>query len=84
MAAILISTALLPGLLYSQSDLPVNSMEDYSLSNDLYFGNTRILSPVFILSGGIAVSVPGNGLKLLAPANVVTWTGGFLSLIVNM
>ncbi len=56
----------------------VTGVADSHLSDDFYIENFRILSPNAFLTTGVAVSVPGDGLRELT-ANPTTWFGGLIS-----
>lgn len=57
----------------------VTGVPNKHLSDDFYFEDFRILSPNWYLTSGIAVSVPGRGLRELVD-NSATWFGGLISL----
>jgi hypothetical protein len=52
------------------------------LSDDFYVEYTRVISPHIFLTSGIAVSVPGRGLRDLV-ADSKTWLGGLANLTVK-
>jgi len=56
----------------------VSGVPNSHLSDDFYLENFKILSPNWYLTSGIAVSVPGRGLRALI-ADPLTWYGGLVS-----
>lgn len=57
----------------------VSGVPDSHLSDDFYVEQFRILSPNWYLTTGVAVSIPGKGLRALVD-DPVTWYGGLVSL----
>ena len=57
----------------------VAGVPDPHLSDDFYVEYTRVISPQIFLTAGVAVSVPGRGLRELVD-NPGTWTGGLVNL----
>lgn len=56
----------------------VAGVPDSHLSDDFYVEHFRILSPNMFLTTGLAVSIPGNGLRQLVN-DPATWFGGLMS-----
>lgn len=56
----------------------VSGVPDSHLSDDFYVENFRILSPHMFLTTGLAVSVPGAGLRQITN-DPTTWFGGLAS-----
>ncbi|MGY3450506.1 hypothetical protein [Bradyrhizobium sp. USDA 4353] len=50
------------------------------LSDDYYVEFTRVLSANLFWTVGVALSVPGEGLKGIAPGKVENWWGGYTNL----
>jgi len=60
----------------------VAGVPDPHLSDDFYLEYTRVITPQIFLTAGVAVSVPGEGLReLVDDAN--TWVGGLVNLTVK-
>lgn len=57
----------------------VSGVPNAHLSDDFYLENFRIISPNWYLTTGVAVSVPGKGLRSLIN-DPLTWYGGLMSL----
>jgi hypothetical protein len=57
----------------------VSGVPDAHLSDDFYVENLRVLSPNWFLTTGLAVSVPGRGLRELVD-NPETWYGALATL----
>lgn len=49
------------------------------LSDDFYLEYTRILTQNLFLTSGVALSIPGEGLKDIANGSVDNWWGGFVA-----
>ncbi len=56
----------------------VSGVSNSHLSDDFYVENFRILSPNMFLTTGVAVSIPGAGLRQLIN-DPATWCGGLVS-----
>ena len=57
----------------------VAGVPDPHLSDDFYLEYTRVFSPQVFLTTGLAVSVPGRGLRELVD-DAKTWVGGLMNL----
>lgn len=60
----------------------VSGVPNAHLSDDFYVEYTRILSPQMFLTAGLAVSLPGQGLRELVDDST-TWVGGLINLTVK-
>jgi hypothetical protein len=60
----------------------VTGVPNKHLSDDFYIENFRILSPNMYLTTGLAISIPGSGLRQLV-ADPATWYGGLVSFAFN-
>jgi len=57
----------------------VSGVPNSHLADDFYLENFKILSPNWYLTTGLAVSIPGRGLRELVD-DPLTWYGGLISL----
>ncbi len=60
----------------------VAGVPDSHLSDDFYVEYTRVITPQIFLTSGVAVSVPGDGLRALVD-DAKTWVGGLVNLTVK-
>ncbi len=60
----------------------VSGVPDPHLSDDFYVEYTRVITPQIFLTTGVAVSVPGDGLRELVD-NATTWVGGLINITVK-
>ncbi|MHA7826342.1 MAG: alginate export family protein [Roseovarius sp.] len=61
----------------------VSGVTDAHLSDDLYIEYNRTINRNTFLSGGVAISYPGNGIDNVLGRNADPWTGGYLNVVVN-
>lgn len=60
----------------------VSGVPDPHLADEFYAEYTRMITQNVFVTTGFAVSVPGRGLKAVAP-NVQPWFGGLLNVAVK-
>lgn len=53
------------------------------VSDDFFIEYNRIINEHKFLNAGFSLSVPGEGIELVAPGNTPVWPGGFLNLVIN-
>lgn len=53
------------------------------LSDDLFIEYLRIANRNVYLGAGVSVSVPGKGIRAVAPGRTPAWTGAYANLVVN-
>lgn len=53
------------------------------LADDLFLEFNRVLSRNLFLSAGVAISVPGKGIRDVTGGDAPNWTGGYVNLVVN-
>lgn len=53
------------------------------LSDDLFLEYNRVLNRHTFLTAGVAISVPGKGIRAVTGGDTPNWTGGFVNLVVN-
>lgn len=61
----------------------VSGVTDAHLSDDFFLEYTHIINPNTFLTGGVSVSVPGNGIESAAGGDAPIWSGVFLNVVVN-
>jgi hypothetical protein len=60
----------------------VTGVPDPHLADEFYAEYTRAVSQNVFVTTGFAVSMPGRGLKAIAP-DVPTWFGGLVNVVVK-
>jgi len=53
------------------------------LADDVFLEYNRVISRHLFFSAGVAVSVPGKGIRDVADGDAPDWTGGYLNLVMN-
>ncbi|MFY7864628.1 alginate export family protein [Roseateles sp.] len=53
------------------------------LAKDVFLEYSRVLSRHLFLSGGIALSLPGQGIRDVVGGHTPTWSGGYLNLVLD-
>jgi len=61
----------------------VSGVTDAHLSDDLFIEYNRTINRNTFLSGGVAISYPGDGIDNVLGRNADPWTGGYLNVVVN-
>lgn len=61
----------------------ISGVSDAHVSDDFFIEYNRVIDPNTFLTAGLSVSVPGRGIRLVAPGNTPAWTGGFVNVVVN-
>lgn len=57
----------------------ISGVTDPHLSDDFYAEYTRVLTPQIFLTAGVAVSIPGRGLRELIVVDSKTWVGALVN-----
>ena len=61
----------------------VSGVTDAHLADDIFLEYSRIVNRNTFLTGGLAVSFPGDGIKNIVGNDADPWTGAFVNLVVN-
>lgn len=61
----------------------VTGVTDAHLADDLFVEYSRVINPNTFLTGGVAISFPGRGIKNIVGADADPWTGAFVNIVVN-
>jgi len=56
----------------------VSGVPDKALTQELYFEYTRVLTPNWFLTTGLALAFPQDGIKKITPNGTSTWAGGLV------
>lgn len=61
----------------------VSGVTDAHLADDIFLEYSRVVNRNTFLTGGLAVSFPGDGIKNIVGNDADPWTGAFVNLVVN-
>ena len=61
----------------------VSGVTDAHLADDVFLEYSRIINRNTFLTGGLAISFPGQGIKDIVGSDAEPWTGAFVNVVVN-